>query len=411
MSNYPSYSFPQPQQQPSLIFPPTYIAQPIPFNYPCPTTPSSSSGSSSSSGVNVNPRIPTIPPLEVKCDENPLAPILHKHDDYLYVVTMISNPVRFQRRLELFNNFCKYMRSNPRVKLYAAELQFGDRVYETDAQLKLRTRCEMWHKENVLNLLIERLPETAKYIAWIDADVEFKNPNWAEETIHELQHYDIVQLFSQAIDLGPKYNELINVHTGFMYEYFKHGKTLPPVKTFQKKKKTGMMDYYGNVSSDTTVVVGGRYVGHPGYAFAIRKSALKNLGGLFDVSIIGSGDHIMCMAWVGEVERAIHHKASENFKMKAKIYQDRAETYIQRKIGYVPGILFHYWHGPKANRKYTDRWSILVDNHYEPDEDIKRDHQGLYLIDINKANRKANIKLRDDLMTYFRIRNEDQNTE
>src|ERR1019366_4811945 len=74
---------------------------------------------------------------------------------------------------------------------YTVECAFGERPFEvTEAanpfHLQLRTQCEMWHKENLLNLMIARLPT-----------------DWQTETVQQLQHYDIVQLFAEAHDLRP----------------------------------------------------------------------------------------------------------------------------------------------------------------------------------------------------------------
>jgi hypothetical protein len=75
-------------------------------------------------------------------------------------------------------------------------------------------------------------------------------------------------------------------------------------------------------------------------------------------------------------------------------------------LGYVRGSLLHHWHGPKAARKYVERWSIVVDNDFNPDTDLAYDSQGLlYLSNPNKT------KLRDDLRAYFRQRNEDSRDE
>jgi len=82
-------------------------------------------------------------------------------------------------------------------------------------------------------------------------------------------------------------------------------------------------------------------------------------------------------------------------------WQDRANRFVKGNIGYVDGLLNHHWHGRKVDRYYSDRWRILVDNKYNPETDLKRDAQGLYvLMDRSQG-------LRDGIRTYFRSRNED----
>src|SRR6185295_6285399 len=104
--------------------------------------------------------------------------------------------------------------------LYVVEIAFADRHFEVTSStnprhLQLRTSHELWHKENMVNLGVRHLlPRDWKYMAWVDGDVSFNNPNWALETIHALQHYKIVQPWSECVDLGPKGN-VMRTHTSF----------------------------------------------------------------------------------------------------------------------------------------------------------------------------------------------------
>ena len=59
------------------------------------------------------------------------------------------------------------------------------------------------------------------------------------------------------------------------------------------------------------------------------------------------------------------------------------------------------WHGKKKDRGYSWRSNVLVKNNYDPDTDIKKDWQGIYALTGNK------IKFRDELVQYFKSRNED----
>jgi hypothetical protein len=36
---------------------------------------------------------------------------------------------------------------------------------------------------------VARLPNDWKYVAWVDADVNFTNPHWVRVTVQQLQHY------------------------------------------------------------------------------------------------------------------------------------------------------------------------------------------------------------------------------
>jgi hypothetical protein len=300
--------------------------------------------------------------------------------DRLYVVTAVINPVRFRSRLELYHAFEKRVADAGAI-LHTVEVAFGDRPFEVthpdnQRNLQLRTSSEIWHKENALNLLIARLPADWKYVAWVDADVLFSRPDWAQETLHQLQHFDFVQLFSHAQDLGPDY-EPITTFSGFAFSHV-----------------TGEPD---------TASPYGYYTGlkwHPGYAWAARRSALDQVGGLIDKAILGSADRHMAAALIGKEVSSYHPGVSDGYKKTIQVWADRAKA-LRKNIGYVPGMLQHHWHGPKSKRGYSHRWKVLVDSQYHPDKDLKRDTQGLFQLTPRSQN------LRDDIRRYFRSRNED----
>ncbi len=293
----------------------------------------------------------------------------------LYVVTPIINPCRYKSRYNLYHDFAK-MVNDSGAELFTVEAAFGNRPFEvTDVgnpnHLQLRTETELWHKENMLNLAIAQLPRDWEYVAWVDADVSFARPDWVQETIHQLQHFDVVQMFSNAQDLTPSH-ETMNKHVGFMYSYWHNLKCTKDYNNW-----------------------------HPGFAWAARRSAINHLGGLIDFSILGAGDRHMAFGLVGKMQQAIHGSLQLGYAKELMMWQERAERHIRRNVGYVPGTLLHHWHGKKRDRGYRDRWEILIGNKFDPDLDLKRDWQGLYQLT------DRSIELRDDLRRYFKSRNED----
>jgi len=324
-------------------------------------------------------------------------PGIRAMNERLYVIAVISNPARYKIRYELYRAFEKHVRDSGGI-LYTVELAFGDRDWEvTEADdphdIQLRTTDELWHKENMINLGIQRLPLDWKYVAWIDADVTFIRPDWCQETIHQLQHYSIVQMFSHAQDVGPNYWQLTGNGTfqGFMYSY-KHGATLPYKDAFTPS-------FY------TPGPKGDMMKWHSGYAWAARREAIDALGGLIDFAVLGSADHNMAAALIGRVDLTIHKQVHPNLTKQMHLWQSRAERYIRRNVGYVDGLLVHHWHGKKQNRGYVDRWKILTENQFDPEVDIKHDWQGLH--QLNDHGDERSMKMRDEIRAYFRFRNED----
>jgi hypothetical protein len=252
----------------------------------------------------------------------------------------------------------------------------------------LRTASEIWHKENALNLLIQRLPAEAKYVAWIDADVKFSRPDWAQETLQLLQHYDVLQMFSHAQDVGPDYQPL-STTPGFLYKWVTD-RPNPHETAFMQQKAA-----YGYYS-----VHSGQFW-HPGFAWAAKRSALESVGMLIDHAVLGSGDWHMASALVGQVHRSLYSGYSPAYIRLCQEWQERAEKYIRRNVSYLPGLVNHLFHGAKQNRSYDQRWKFLAQSGYDPQLDLKRDWQGLYQLT------ERSLMLRDGIRQYARMRNED----
>jgi hypothetical protein len=297
----------------------------------------------------------------------------YTHQVKLDVIAVISNPVQFDRRYQLFNEFCERMLREPQVRLMTVELQQGTRPFITDSILRYRSNDELWHKENLINLGIQHLPEDWEYVAWIDTDIEFQNKNWVRNTLDQLQPYDIIQMFSHAIDLGPN-GESLQTHIGFMYAYINEG-------DWKKDKYSGYR--------------------HSGYAWAAKRKAIDDMGGLIDFAIFGSGDYHMAAAFIGEVDKSLRADLHKNYIELCHIFEERCERHIKRNVSFLHGTILHNWHSCKSRRRYNDRPAILAKLQYDPLRDLKKNWQGLWLLE------DLNLKLRDEIRHYFRSRLED----
>src|SRR5581483_2347339 len=130
--------------------------------------------------------------------------------DPLYVIAPVFNSQRFRSRWRLYEDFARHVACAGAI-LYTVEVAFGDRDFAvTQAcnprHLQLRTKSELWLKEAAINLMVQQLPRDWKYVAWIDADFQFARGDWADETLHKLQHYDLVQMYSTIQDLKPNHD-------------------------------------------------------------------------------------------------------------------------------------------------------------------------------------------------------------
>lgn len=311
-------------------------------------------------------------------------------DRNLYVVCCVSNPVRFSSRYRLYKQFAEHMAESG-VTLITVEAAFGDRPFAvTDpenrwhVQVRGGAESEVWNKESLLNIGFRHLGWQApewKYAAWIDADTQFVRKDWACETVETLQHYSVVQPWATAVDLGPTGNAM-SLAESFAFTWWNN----PGVK---------FDGYVGRRRNGT-------YIGHPGYAWAIRRDAYEKLGKLIDWCPMGSADHHMAWAFIGRLEEVLGRYATNvSYKRKAREFQKLCDCGIKSDLGFVPGTVLHHWHGKKRERFYVERDKALRDAGFDPSTDITYTPQGLLVLT------GKNTALRDALRRYMRSRNED----
>ncbi len=305
----------------------------------------------------------------------------------LHVFTARSNPLHWAAPHRNWLRFAQGM-LDAGVSLTVIECAYGEEEHlcaiDGARHIAVRAKTRVWNKENLLNIGVHRTPE-AHYIAWIDADVLFRRTDWAIGTLRALQHYDVVQPWSDAYDLGPN-DEHMAHHRSFCRQFFHR----------QPMVADGRPYWQGD---------GGPNVyPHSGYAWAMTRQAFDWLGGLFELGGMGSGDHHMSLALIGEANRSVPGGVSDAYLREVMRWQDRALRHINRNIGFVPGTIEHLFHGRKSDRGYQSRWDMFIKNNFDPLDDLKRNSHGVLEFTSNKP------ELRHDFDVYLRSRNEDINS-
>ncbi len=226
----------------------------------------------------------------------------------------------------------------------------------------------------MINLGVQKLlPQNWKAFAWIDADIEFENSSWALDTLKILNGTkDIVQIFSHCLDMDNN-EKTMRTFNSAGYQYTKQ---LPFCNQ-------------------------GENFWHPGYAWAITRKAYEKIGGIYDKAILWSGDNIMMFSLLGNGLKAVNKESSEDYKQTIIQYEKKMKTL---RFGYTPGIIRHYFHGSKQNRRYTERWQILIKHNYNPVIDIVYNDEGIII--PNPIYFPEELKI--DILNYFLERNEDE---
>jgi hypothetical protein len=270
------------------------------------------------------------------------------------------------------------MEKEPNVIVYIVELVYENQQFEVTTStnkrhLQIRTNtAPLCHKENMINLGVRHLlPPKWKAMAWIDADIEFDSAHWALDTLKVLNGgRDFVQLFSHCIDMDFN-KQIINTFTGFGYQY---------TKNF--KKEIGI-NYW-----------------HPGFAWSCNRKAYDKMGGIFESGILGSGNNIMCHAFIKKAPDSLKKGMTQEYLGFVNNFQNKVQGI---KLGYIPGTIRHFFHGKKENRNYSGREDILIKYKYDPYTFIEADSMGLLI--PTSSFPKEFLK---DIIDYFKDRNEDE---
>jgi hypothetical protein len=296
----------------------------------------------------------------------------------LNVIVVISNPCLYARRYQLFNQFINRMNEDDNVELYVVEMAYKEQKFivtksSNPKHLQIRSETPLWHKENMVNLAVKNLlPKNYKAFAWIDADVEFESNTWSLDTLKISNGYkDVVQIFSHAVDMD-KDETTLNIFNSFGYSYAKN-----------KQYTSKGLDYW-----------------HPGFAWAITRKAYEKIGKLYDVGVLGSGDNIMAFALINKSKHYVNAKYSDDYNNSMLEFQEKAKTL---RLGYVPGVVRHYYHGKKKNRNYVERTTLLAKHQYSPVKDITYDKDGIIIPTENFSD-----EFKQDIMSYFWERKEDE---
>jgi len=298
-------------------------------------------------------------------------------EEKLNVIIVISNPYLFKRRYKLTLEFIERMNCEENVNLYVVELCYKEQKFMiTDSNnknhLQLRGEEVIWHKENMINLGVKYLlPDNWKAMAWIDADIEFENSNWAMDALKILNgSKDIIQLWSHCDDMNSDKLAMRIFHS-FGYQYSKG-----------KKYMQSGINYW-----------------HPGYAWACTRKAYDKMGGLFESAILGAGDNIIAMCLIRNGLKAVNEKSSDGYKKMVIDFENKIKNL---RLGYIPGVIRHHYHGSKKNRKYSERWQILLKYNFDPLTCIKSNEIGL-IVPTKICDKKMLI----EISNYFKERNED----
>jgi hypothetical protein len=301
------------------------------------------------------------------------SPIMTENKE-MAILTCHFNWCKYRRPATNLLKFINRMREYE-VPLYGVELSLTG-VFETEGMpnwthINVKKENICFQKEACINLLEKIVPEHFKKLAWIDADLDFKNISWYSDTIAALNKYKVVQMYSEC-----HYTD-------------ENGDIEKVVPAIMKDGKPTSI----RVFSDSS----------PGYAWAARRDLWK-YGGLYPYAFVGGGDVAFSLAILNlEITDKLKENIgisniNENCK-KFNSWISGVSSYVSRSVGCINDKIIHSWHGSLENRAYNTRYEIYKNVCIDSDVVISED--GILELPTVSEN------VKDKIFNYFKNRLED----
>jgi hypothetical protein len=323
----------------------------------------------------------------------------------IWTITTYYNPQNYKSR---YNNF-KIFRKNIQTPLLVVEFSHNGNFQLTNEDATILIQIPkgdiLWQKERLLNIALKNLPKEVDNVAWVDSDIIFEDQNWPLEAEKLLETNKVIQLFSHLIHLFP--NKLKpqdnNVYRSGAIRHIKDF-------GFDPKKQTTFVDIRFQNGQSL-----GEPHKEPGFAWAAKRELLDKWG-FFDKNIIGGGDNAVVCSMYKEFDGFVNKIWTWNnlfFKSKTKYYDECRQYYldwafsfsndVDGKVDCIESTIYHLWHGDLKDRDYYKRYMNVAKLGFNPYTYLKINEFGAFEWNVDTP-------LKDYLIEYFKIRNEDKNT-
>ncbi len=275
----------------------------------------------------------------------------------LAVIASYFNPCGYQSRKKNLDIFLQHLKRD-RIHLFLAELAFPSQEFVVSScdpdvtTFRFRAESVLWHKERLLNLVVERLPARYTKVAWLDTDILFNTSTWFEQASERLDTYPLIQLFQSALQLDNDGNPIGNV-SGRAW-HVAQGK--PTAFKFHRSHTW------------------------PGLAWAARRELLSRHG-LFDRFVVGGGDTYMSLGAFGLNHDPWRWHARRLAPRLRRAWQQWALAFaadVRNRVGFVRTDIVQLGHGSLAGRQYVDRLRILTAHDYDPAGDLRCGSGGVW---------------------------------
>jgi len=287
----------------------------------------------------------------------------------LGIAVAYFNPMGYRSRQENFARFLDGL-GEPSGHLAVAACSPGgscDLPRDTPGLMNLTAHSVFWQKEALLNVAFSRLVDAGyDYLAWIDGDIVFSDPDWYEKTCDLLERRKICQLFTDVHTRFPDRGEKVErgAAARWLEGDFRPAKGLAPT----------------------------------GFCWAMRKEVWE-AARLYDPTPVGGADYLM---WRALFAHYIRNPFGFQARGTLGEWAQRWSRAAALEIGCLEGGITSLAHGPLGRRTSGSRADMLAAYRFDPAHHLMRNGDGLF-----EWTDDAPAGLVEGVRDYFKARSED----
>jgi hypothetical protein len=304
-----------------------------------------------------------------------------------WVITSYFNPLGYQSRRENFFIFASALKKKG-IPLLVVELAQNENLHEltsdcADLYVPLTHDTIFWHQESLLNIALDKLPESCQFVARVDCDILFLSDSWVDDTRKKLDTSDACYLYEWVIRCQKgmtTVSEPMKVPIGYgegrrAYSLAALHERAPRLRELFPFAETG-------------------------FALGFRLDFIRNIR-FFDLLPFGGADTLLAHSLLfgnrGLSDNQVFNNASPQLQEAILEWTKN----IAGNLSFIPGVALHLYHGDIQNRGYSYRLKQPVFQCYNPSVDLTRNAIGLLQF------KSENSALENKIRHYFAKRNED----
>jgi hypothetical protein len=291
-----------------------------------------------------------------------------RKDSPIWAVTAYYNPFRGARRYANYRAFWRNL-AIPLVTVeWSPNADFQLEKDDADVLVQVSGGDVMWQKECLLNIAVDHVPLASTYVAWLDCDIIFDDSDWPEKAVALLASHHLVQLFGEVDHLPICDTERINAGIARRHQ------PTSTRKGIVQEIKSGRPFYEEGPQPGARR----RMSGNPGMAFAGHAEWLKRVR-FYDAAIVGGGDRMLIAPLLGQLDEVFRERpATPAHERHYRGWLDRLRGLLPMQYAFLPGKIYHLYHGELSDRHYPARPAVLTESGFDPELHICKTPQGVW---------------------------------